>query len=187
MPIRIATKRILCQSRQLVLCCYFPFHHPLFHPYSLLLCHVCLWCFEGSKLNVHVTSQDEATLCQVIVADTIHPANPYSPFPSQHSSEGDIKFLRDGTIISVKFWLFYRFFAPGKSAKFPQLLRQKTQELCCDSIHSGIASQLHSLISLFSLVRLSMSHCEDYSTHRKSVVPFTDQKIDTRDGMKGIQ
>lgn len=146
--------------------------------------------FAGSELNMHVTSQDEATLCQVIVADSAHPPTPYSPFPTQHLSDGDREFFVgwDHYVCEV-FSYFIKVQHWGKWAKFPKLLQQKTQEeslcFCCGSIRRGITSQLHSLISLFSLVSLAMSHCEDYSTNRNNV-PFTDQQMDTRDGI-GIQ
>lgn len=82
-PIGIATKRVLCQSLQMVLCCYFSPSPPSFPSLHLRLCHVCLWRFAVDS-NVHVTSRDEATLCQVVVADCILPPILYSPFPAQH-------------------------------------------------------------------------------------------------------
>lgn len=105
-PIRIATKGILCQSLQLGLCCYFPFRHPLFHPWSLALCHV--WCSAGGELNVHVTSEDEATLCQVVVAHSAHPATSYASLPTRPLVSWCQKVFLDESRTPVNFFSLFR-------------------------------------------------------------------------------
>lgn len=74
LSIQTATKRILCRSPQLVLCCYVLSHHFVFQPLCGPLCHVCLWGFLRQWFVIC-----EATLCQVAVALSAPPRTTHSP------------------------------------------------------------------------------------------------------------
>lgn len=97
----------------------------------------------------------EATLCHVVVAHCAHPRTPYSPIPNLWLSDGDIKVLLEWEQNVLSFCYLVE-----RCDVFLQLVQQKTQEesFCfwCCPIGRGIFGQLHSLISLFSLVSFTV-------------------------------
>lgn len=138
MPIRIATKRNLCHSLQLILCCYFPFHHPLFHPLSQPLCHVCLWCSSGADLSEHIT---ETLLVQFLWQT-----------PASCTQFNSCQMLTESFIKRFDFF-FVQIFTSRVCAKDMRMFLS----LCYSSISRRMICLQHNL-SMFSLVCFTVSH-----------------------------